>query len=175
MSSLAGIENTEHWEVMLVWTLAQQCVIKVCFCGWFHGAISKLVISLGKSNCNNHVHDFVKGQDPQCVTSLAELTATCGGRRTACRGTCNVRNICCALHWLGRPCDYLLSTCIKQRDGGLVCHRTFHCAYRVALCSLWSGSSWSSLVWENPTGFDIWKGKRKEVQEVTWPTFFSSS
>ena len=57
----------------------------------------------------------------------------------------------------GSPCTGL--------GHGIVGLHTFHCAYRVASCSWWSGSSWSSLVAVNPIGFGIWRSQRRKKRQ----------
>lgn len=98
------------------------------------------------------------------VASIYKLKLWPGPGLLVCDVACNVRNIQTAVHWLGQP--PLFSEDLYQLRGGDVWLHTFHCAYRVASCSLQSGPSWSSLVGVNPIGFDIWNVKQTKNLET---------
>lgn len=92
-----------------------------------------------------------------------QCRAVYGPGPLACDVACNVRNIQTAVHWLGQPAIIHWGLVLTEWDSA-VCLHTFHCAYRVASCFLWSGSSWSSLVGVNPIGFGIWNVKKTNTK-----------
>ena len=109
--------------------------------------------------------DSSKSNSDQTLGKPTGFSISCASLRgdsVACNVACNVRDIQTAVHRLGQPAIIHWGLVLTKRDGA-VCLHTFHCAYRVASCSLWSGSSWSSLVGVNPIGFGIWNVKKTKT------------